>query len=343
MNKTTCEKCEYDKLAAFNEPCKSCLNARPNFKPKSEEPNKKKVLVGDITSGYRYVGIDEAARIEEKKKNDEATVEISPTLIEHFSEALRYATEDEKVLEEAYERKVNEKVSLLVERLNDSFCIKHRIDIHALKHMDKKYVELDFIYDKPLPYLDSVSGYRIWLYGLFTKSTENLANEIIGFLKRKFKIKEGNTMPTKYNEMFRKGSYFYVEKDEIKDVIFNNPATIIIWNDGSKTVVKCGEGEVYDPEKGMAMAIAKKFLGNRGNYYDTFKKYLREYEKKKPCLFKDVDDMHEHKLKPTHYTTVKELAKTCGVSESTIRGRLRKGKFPDAIKQDGAWLIPVFW
>ena len=30
---------------------------------------------------------------------------------------------------------------------------------------------------------------------------------------------------------------------EIKDVIFNEPATIIIWKDGTKTVVKCQEGE----------------------------------------------------------------------------------------------------
>ena len=59
-----------------------------------------------------------------------------------------------------------------------------------------------------------------------------------------------------------------------KNVIFNDPATIIIWGDGTKTVVKC-DGEKYDPEKGMAMAIAKKLLGNnQGYYYDVFKKWL---------------------------------------------------------------------
>lgn len=64
----------------------------------------------------------------------------------------------------------------------------------------------------------------------------------------------------------------------IKNVIFNDPATIVFWNDGSKTVVKCGEGEVYDPEKGLAMAISKKVLANKGNYYETFKKWLPEKE-----------------------------------------------------------------
>ena len=65
---------------------------------------------------------------------------------------------------------------------------------------------------------------------------------------------------------------------EIKDVIFNEPATIIIWKDGTKTVVKCQEGENYDPEKGMAMAISKKALGNKGNYCEVFKKWLPEEE-----------------------------------------------------------------
>ena len=59
----------------------------------------------------------------------------------------------------------------------------------------------------------------------------------------------------------------------IKKVIFNDPATIVIWADGTKTIVK-SDNEQYDPEKGLAMAISKKALGNKGNYYETFKKWL---------------------------------------------------------------------
>ena len=59
----------------------------------------------------------------------------------------------------------------------------------------------------------------------------------------------------------------------IKKVTFNNPATIVFWSDGSKTVVKAHNDD-YDPEKGLAMAIAKKALGNEGNYYNVFKKWL---------------------------------------------------------------------
>lgn len=68
-------------------------------------------------------------------------------------------------------------------------------------------------------------------------------------------------------------------KTSIKDVIFNNPATIVFWDDGTKTVVKA-ENEEFDPEKGLAMAIAKKALGNNYDYYDIFKKYVGRYDKK---------------------------------------------------------------
>ena len=61
---------------------------------------------------------------------------------------------------------------------------------------------------------------------------------------------------------------------EITKVIFNNPATIVFWSDGKKTVVKCAGDEAFDEEKGLAMAISKRVLGNKGNYYNEFKKWL---------------------------------------------------------------------
>ena len=69
-----------------------------------------------------------------------------------------------------------------------------------------------------------------------------------------------------------------VKHPDIKDVIFNNPATIVLWEDGTKTVVKATEEE-YDPEKGLAMAIAKKRYGNKWSYYNVFKHWLKKYKK----------------------------------------------------------------
>lgn len=61
---------------------------------------------------------------------------------------------------------------------------------------------------------------------------------------------------------------------DIKNVYFNYPHTIVMWADGTKTIVKCQEGDLYDNHVGLAMAISKKALGNSGNYYNTFKKHL---------------------------------------------------------------------
>lgn len=64
----------------------------------------------------------------------------------------------------------------------------------------------------------------------------------------------------------------------IQQVIFNPPATIVIWRDGSKTVVKCGENDIFDPEKGLAMAISKRAFGDNRDYYEIFAKWVGKYE-----------------------------------------------------------------
>lgn len=63
----------------------------------------------------------------------------------------------------------------------------------------------------------------------------------------------------------------------ISKVIFNPPATIVFWKDGSKTVVKCQYGDMFDPEKGLAMAFMKKAYGNTGKYCDEVKKWVEPY------------------------------------------------------------------
>ena len=68
----------------------------------------------------------------------------------------------------------------------------------------------------------------------------------------------------------------------IKDVIFAPPATIVYWSDGSKTVVKCSEKDVFDSEKGLAMAIAKRCGGNKGSYYKEIQNWVEKSGKKYP-------------------------------------------------------------
>ena len=57
-----------------------------------------------------------------------------------------------------------------------------------------------------------------------------------------------------------------------KKVIFNDPATIVYWPDGSKTVVKCGNGDVYDREKGFAMCVLKRLYGDK--FHSILKKHI---------------------------------------------------------------------
>lgn len=100
--------------------------------------------------------------------------------------------------------------------------------------------------------------------------------------------------------------------DKINNVIFNKPATIVFWADGTKTVVKC-EHEDFDPEKGLAMAIVKKIMADNHSYYnEIFKKWIPKEEpaatlgdlvtnKKKGCEFKLDTTKHTDRLDISKY------------------------------------------
>lgn len=90
----------------------------------------------------------------------------------------------------------------------------------------------------------------------------------------------------------------------IQKVIFNDPATIVIWTDDTKTVVKTQNGEKYDPEKGFAMAISKKCFGNIGHYYDIFKKWV-PYKAEKQEEDETIGIYGDGKLITTSITPIK--------------------------------------
>jgi len=56
---------------------------------------------------------------------------------------------------------------------------------------------------------------------------------------------------------------------DIVKVIFRDPYTIVKFSDGEKVVVEAS-GEKFDKEKGLAMAIVRKFYPNR----NFFKKLI---------------------------------------------------------------------
>ncbi len=68
---------------------------------------------------------------------------------------------------------------------------------------------------------------------------------------------------------------------QYKEIIFNNPATIVFWADGTKTVVKCGKNDIFDPEKGIALCFMKRALkGKSGAMNKILHKETDKYKEK---------------------------------------------------------------
>lgn len=68
----------------------------------------------------------------------------------------------------------------------------------------------------------------------------------------------------------------------IEKVIFNGPATIILWSDGTKTVIKCRKGDVYSKEGGFALCVLKKLTGP--NFHRMLKDLVPEDKENIECL-----------------------------------------------------------
>lgn len=84
--------------------------------------------------------------------------------------------------------------------------------------------------------------------------------------------------------------------DSIKKVIYNDPATIIFWSDGTKTIVKCMEDEDYDPEKGFMAAVTKKVFGDKYGWVMRHQvKPIVERENKVDTLMNSVADILHRK------------------------------------------------
>jgi hypothetical protein len=66
--------------------------------------------------------------------------------------------------------------------------------------------------------------------------------------------------------------------ENVDRLVFNGPATIVYWKDGTMTVVKATKGETIDPEKGFAMAALKKVNGNTANYMRKLSKLFKKAE-----------------------------------------------------------------
>ena len=68
----------------------------------------------------------------------------------------------------------------------------------------------------------------------------------------------------------------------IKKIMYKPPATIVFWNDGTKTVSVCEKGDTYNKELGFALCVLKKKYGNK-TVHEMLEKYVHtanEYNEK---------------------------------------------------------------
>lgn len=65
--------------------------------------------------------------------------------------------------------------------------------------------------------------------------------------------------------------------EDIEKVIFNDPATVMLFKDGTKVVVKKKADEEWNPVIGLTMCMAKYACGNDKSFHKIIKKWLPEY------------------------------------------------------------------
>lgn len=97
-------------------------------------------------------------------------------------------------------------------------------------------------------------------------------------------------------------------KPEVDRIIFNNPATIVFWKDGTKTVVKVSDGETYSPYYGFLAALAKKIYGSNSAIQRIVKQFLPEEEphvsrRMENTAVPDVKEPEEEKKEEEEGTT----------------------------------------
>lgn len=139
-----------------------------------------------------------------------------------------------------------------------------------------KEINVDMIsspFEMPTATAEIVANDREEIHTLRTLMVEH--NNIMVVSKDKF-VERDKSEIADLKLTFARNGMGRVYATQIKEVIFNEPATIVYWTDGTKTVVKCGRGDTFDKEKGLALCCMKKMFGNKGNYNNTLKKYAGE-------------------------------------------------------------------
>lgn len=100
-------------------------------------------------------------------------------------------------------------------------------------------------------------------------------------------------------------------------VIFSGPATIALWPDGEKSIVKCQPGDEYDAEKGLMAVLLKYYMGNDNTFNDVINSFLPEREiDPSPAPIQETTVTYELAEGCTYLPNVADTI--CGVCDSFV-------------------------
>lgn len=129
------------------------------------------------------------------------------------------------------------------------------------------------------PWIEEIEG---------TKVMVDVNTAMYGFSSQAERVTEVMDEKAKNLKDFQNRFFGVYKIPEVREIRYNGPATIVFWEDNTKTVVKMQPDELYyDPDKAFTMAVCKKLFGNKFNRHLTkaqkaFDKYWEaEYEKER--------------------------------------------------------------
>jgi hypothetical protein len=165
--------------------------------------------------------------------------------------------------------------------------IKYRVDVYEFGKLSNTSI---YILEKQIlqVYIKDIFGHDIWvkvddLYASYPNGTIIRPDTI---LKRHM---DGNSF-SKVDGLYEYAKEYLANDEKAvktamwkwkitpKKVIFNGPATIVMWEDGTKTIVKKSENDTDDREKAVMYAILKKEFGSRAKMNRYLKQFLKEVE-----------------------------------------------------------------
>lgn len=132
--------------------------------------------------------------------------------------------------------------------------------------------------------------------------------------------KETTKEPEKKNET--KAPHYVPHAYKVKRIIYNDPATIVFWNDGTKTVVKRGPAETFNKYTAFCAALAKKMYGNNSRVNKIVNEGEDQTSKNHT---KNLAEQILH-LRYKQHMSVAKIAAKLDISEGTVSDIIQANK-----------------